>query len=260
METLGTSQGRNHSFESLKHMLSSGGGRESLYALPIEEAIVVIDALERVSVKRLALLLANVNQGSREDSLLCTRHQKRFSMMLRKMCREHRWLPPSYTISDELRWIGELPYGGGSSADVWRGAYRGSRVAIKVLRVNSRVDLVSLERVRLFVCIKRLACLDESGIEILLRSGAVEAIQTPEPVAVGWGKKNFTNLDDGFRVDGAWYHHGLHYCTSRDKSAKTGKPSARSLKRTLTDIAFSVGGRCSWAEIPPRLAVRARRP
>ena len=68
-------------------------------------------------------------------------------MMLRKMCREHRWLPPSYTLTDELRWVGELPYGGGGSADVWRGVYRRSRAAIKVLRVNSKVDLISLERV-----------------------------------------------------------------------------------------------------------------
>ena len=240
METLRTSQGRNRSLESLKHTLSSGSGRESLRALPIEEAITVIDALERVSIKWLALLPANVKQGSREDSPLCTHHQKRFSIMLRKMCRERMWLPPSYTISDELRWIGELPYGGGGSADVWRGAYRGSRVAIKVLRVNSRVDLVSLERVRPFVCIQKLAYPDENGIEILLRSGSVEEIQTPEPATVGGGKKNLASLDDGSRVDGAWYHHGLHYRTSRDKPAKTGEPSARGLKRTLTDIALQL--------------------
>ena len=68
-------------------------------------------------------------------------------MVLKKMCREHKRLPPSYSITNELRWIGGYPYGGGGNADVWRGAYRGSRVAIKVLRVNSRVDLVGLERV-----------------------------------------------------------------------------------------------------------------
>ena len=69
-------------------------------------------------------------------------------MVLRKMCREHKLLPPSYMVTDELNRTGEYPYGGGGSADVWDGVYRDSRVAIKVLRVNSKVDLVSLEKVR----------------------------------------------------------------------------------------------------------------
>ena len=51
METLGGPQGRDLSFESLKHKLSSGSGRESLYTLPIEEAITVIDTLEQVNTK-----------------------------------------------------------------------------------------------------------------------------------------------------------------------------------------------------------------
>jgi len=72
-------------------------------------------------------------------------------MVLRRMCREHRRLPSSYTTTDELKWIEGLPCEGGGTADVWRGVYQGSTVAIKVLRVNSTVDLVSLERVRSFV-------------------------------------------------------------------------------------------------------------
>jgi len=51
MENLGELQGRDLSFESLKHKLSSGSGRESLYTLPIEEAITVIDTLEQVNTK-----------------------------------------------------------------------------------------------------------------------------------------------------------------------------------------------------------------
>lgn len=86
------------------------------------------------------------------------------------MCREHKRLPPSYTITDELSRIGEYPYGGGGNADVWRGAYKGSRVAIKALRVNSRVDLASLERVGPFVSFlgNNLAYTDKNGTEILL--------------------------------------------------------------------------------------------
>ena len=72
--------------------------------------------------------------------------------MLRKMCLKHKRLPPSYAITDELRWIGGCPYGGGGNADVWRGAYRGSKVAIKALRVNSK-NLARLEKVRPFISV-----------------------------------------------------------------------------------------------------------
>lgn len=51
-------------------------------------------------------------------------------------------------ITDDLNRVGEYPYGGGNSADVWRGVYRDAGVAIKILRVNLRTDLVSLEKVR----------------------------------------------------------------------------------------------------------------
>ena len=91
-------------------------------------------------------LPSDANEGSREGSPLCSHHRKRFSIILRKMCLEHGRLPPSYTITDELKWIGEHPCGRGGNADVWRGTYRGSGVAIKVLRVNSR-DVASLEKV-----------------------------------------------------------------------------------------------------------------
>ena len=70
-------------------------------------------------------------------------------MVLRKMCREHRSLPSSYAITNELKRIGGSPFGSGGNADVWCGLYQGSKVAIKVLRVHSRVDFASVERVRL---------------------------------------------------------------------------------------------------------------
>ena len=100
--------------------------------------------------------------------------------MLRKMCLEHKQLPPSYAITDELKWIGDYPYGGGGNADVWRGVYRGSRVAIKVLRVNSR-NLTRSEKVQRSVSVlfnKNTAYVDESGIGILSRSGPMETVQT----------------------------------------------------------------------------------
>jgi len=73
-------------------------------------------------------------------------------MVLKKMCLEHGRLPRSYTTADEVRWIGEHPCGRGGNADVWCGAYRGCKVAIKVLRVSSR-DFSSLERVRSLVSV-----------------------------------------------------------------------------------------------------------
>ena len=69
--------------------------------------------------------------------------------MLRKMCCEHKLLPSSYAISSELESIEELPSGNGGNADVRCGMYQDSKVAIKVLRVRSRVDLPKMERVRL---------------------------------------------------------------------------------------------------------------
>ena len=52
---------------------------------------------------------------------------------------------------------------------------------------------------------------DESEVEFLPRGGAMEAIQTPKPVAVGGRDQIFVHLDDGFRVDGTWYNHGLSH-------------------------------------------------
>ena len=64
------------------------------------------------------------------------------------MCREYKSLPSSYAITGELKKIGEPPSGRGGSADVWYGVYRGSNVAVKVLRVPA-TDLVSVEEVHL---------------------------------------------------------------------------------------------------------------
>ena len=72
--------------------------------------------------------------------------------MLRKMCLEHKQLPTSYTITDELKRIGESPCGGGGSANVWRGDYRGSEVAIKILRVDSK-GLAGLQKVQPFASV-----------------------------------------------------------------------------------------------------------
>ena len=70
--------------------------------------------------------------------------------MLRRMCREYKLLPSSYTITDEAKRIGQSPTGRGGNADVWCGVYRDSKVAIKVLRIHT--DLARAERVRLPPC------------------------------------------------------------------------------------------------------------
>jgi len=101
-------------------------------------------------------------------------------MVLRKMCREHKLLPSPYAITNELKRTGEFPSESGGNADVWSGLYQGSKVAIKVLRVYSRVDLANIEKVLLsalfFVLYqKNSSCADEGGIELLSRSGSMEA-------------------------------------------------------------------------------------
>ena len=72
-------------------------------------------------------------------------------MMLRRICYRPERLPRSYIITDGLVRIGEYPIGCGGYSDVWRGVYQGSKVAIKVLRVNPGSDFANLEKVRPFV-------------------------------------------------------------------------------------------------------------
>ena len=89
-----------------------------------------------------------MSKGLDEGSGLCAYHRERFFVALRKMCCKHKLLPSSYAITSELEWTEDIPLKSGGSADVWRGRYRGSMVAIKVLRVDKE-NLASLERVRL---------------------------------------------------------------------------------------------------------------
>jgi len=79
---------------------------------------------------------------------------------------------------------------------------------------------------------------NESGIELLSRSGVVETIQTPEPVTVGRRHKISAYLDDGFRLDGTWYNHGFYHCVSRDQPTKTGKhlPPKPNLRGNLNPL------------------------
>jgi len=81
------------------------------------------------------------------------------------MCLEHGRLPSSYTITGELRQIGKHPCGRGGNADVWRGAYQGSKVAIKALRVSSR-ELGSLEKVQPLVSV-----LFNNTVHVLMSAG-----------------------------------------------------------------------------------------
>ena len=50
-------RGWDRSFESLQSVLSSKAGRESLYALPTDQAVGVIDVLEQVSAKRFGCVI-----------------------------------------------------------------------------------------------------------------------------------------------------------------------------------------------------------
>ena len=50
-------------------------------------------------------------------------------------------------MTGELEWGEENLIGRGGKADVWRGVYEGSQVAVKVLRVDLGMELVTLEKV-----------------------------------------------------------------------------------------------------------------
>ena len=69
---------------------------------------------------------------------------------------------------------------------------------------------------------RNLSCADKSGVELLSRSGAMEAIQTSKLVIVGRRDQNSACLDDGFGLDGTWHDHGFYHCMPRDQSSKTG--------------------------------------
>ncbi|KAF9777373.1 kinase-like domain-containing protein [Thelephora terrestris] len=55
---------------------------------------------------------------------------------LRTICGDHAILPSSYTISGDLSRVGDDAVSGGGFSDVWKGIHNGSKVCIKVPRVN----------------------------------------------------------------------------------------------------------------------------
>jgi serine/threonine protein kinase len=174
-------------------------------------------------------------------------------VILRKMCREYKRLPPLCAITDELRWVGARPSGRGRTADVWRGMYQGSEVAIKVLRVNSELDLANLERVRPSVVV-----LYTKPRHVLIRAGQRFCCEV-----VLWHQFKHPNL---LRLLGAektpetlimvseWMEHGTikdfitaHPDTNRLKLVSI---LAQGFIQYPFDIA-PVGGRGSWSKIPP---------
>lgn len=92
---------------------------------------------------------------------------------------------------------------------------------------------------------------NESGIELLSRSGAVEAIQTPKLVTVGRRNQISAYPDDGFGLDGTRHNRGFYHRVSRDQPAKTGKHLPPKAKRARLKPTSTVGRCRSWTEVPP---------
>lgn len=73
--------------------------------------------------------------------------QKKCLGALRKICGRETLLPRSARISVDLNQSGSPLYRGGF-ADVWKGEYQGTQVAIKVIRIYSKSDFAKVQKVR----------------------------------------------------------------------------------------------------------------
>lgn len=73
--------------------------------------------------------------------------KKKYLRILRKLCGTCGILPTSSTINEGLEIIGDHPHGFGGFAEVWQGKYRGSRVAVKSLRISAHDDLIKVNKV-----------------------------------------------------------------------------------------------------------------
>ena len=98
----------------------------------------------------------------------------------------------------------ETPQSSGGFADMWKGEYRGSWVAAKVLRAYKTSDLEVIRKVggiQLVVLINRLTV---SGAAVLRGGRAMEHTSSPELVDVGWrdDDRKSASVRDGIVVEG----------------------------------------------------------
>jgi len=143
-------------------------------------------------------------------------------------------------IKSGLRRIGERPCGKGATADVWRGVYKGSKVAIKALRVNSTDP--DLEKVR-----PPVPSFLEKTRRVLMRAGQKFCCEV-----VLWKQFKHPNLLPLVGVEKSpstmtmiseWMEHGtiadfVIACPGTNRLKLVSALPTHGLTRTLTDVDF----------------------
>lgn len=105
------------------------------------------------------MLQKQINSDDHVDSDLDTQRDR----LVRKICGRTGLLPSSFVLSkQDLRRTSPYPITTGGCADVYRGEYKGQKVALKSLRVNGGDDS-TLKRARK-VCPSILLCEDRSAM------------------------------------------------------------------------------------------------
>ena len=84
---------------------------------------------------------------------------------LRKLCGRTGTLPSSHMLRGGLVKTSDIATASGGFGDVWKGAYKGRRVAIKSLRVCMTDDLDDIKRVRANVRVYLIR------IDLVIRAG-----------------------------------------------------------------------------------------
>ena len=77
--------------------------------------------------------------------------RKKCLLVLRKLCGLCGSLPSSHMIQEGLQKTDDYAFTSGGFADVYRGTYKGQKVAIKAFRIYAQGDLMQVRKVTLFL-------------------------------------------------------------------------------------------------------------
>ena len=120
-----------------------------------------------------------------------------------RVCGHRALLPRSVQIS--LRYDRtDTPRYQGGFAEVWKTEYKGRDVAVKVLKVYMRSDLVKITRVGPSLSKGICRPADVDHVEVLQGGCYMEVPSPPERLTVIGSYDDRQPADDGIRMDGQW--------------------------------------------------------